>query len=162
MGIAQPLTPDASVCIMTQIVMPGHTNGASGVLFGGVMMQWIDVCSGVSAMRHAGGRVVTASIDRLDFLCPVYQGDIVTLESRVNYVSRTSMEVECRVETENPVTHKRRYTTQAHLTFVGIDGEGKPRAVPPLALVTDRDRERHRAARQRRAARLQAAGRNPP
>ena len=59
---------------MTQIVMPVHTNGAGGVLFGGVVMQWIDVCGGVAAMRHAGGPVVTASIDRLDFLSPIRLG----------------------------------------------------------------------------------------
>ena len=64
------LTPETSRCVMTQLVMPGHTNGPSGVLFGGVMVQWIDVCAGVAAMRHSGGAVVTASIDRLDFLEP--------------------------------------------------------------------------------------------
>lgn len=156
------LTPEASVCVMTQIVMPSHTNGASGVLFGGVMMQWIDVCAGVSAMRHAGGPVVTASVDRLDFLCPVHLGDIVILESRVNYVSRTSMEVGCRVETEHPLTRSREYTTQAYLTFVGIDADGRPRGVPPLVLETDRDRANCEAARQRRLARLQAVGRTSP
>ena len=82
---------------MTQIVMPGHTNGASGVLFGGVLMQWIDVCAGVAAIRHAGGAVVTASIDRLDFMVPVRLGDIVVLEAQVNFMHKSSMEVGCRV-----------------------------------------------------------------
>ena len=66
------LTPSASRCVMTQIVMPGHANGESGVMFGGIMMQWIDVCAGVAAMRHAGGTVLTASIDRLDFMYGTY------------------------------------------------------------------------------------------
>ena len=68
------MTPDQTRCVMTQIVMPMHTNGVAGVMFGGIMMQWIDVCAGVAAMRHAGTRVVTASIDRLDFLSPVLVG----------------------------------------------------------------------------------------
>ncbi len=123
MSDSDALTPDSSHCVMTQIVMPGHTNGAAGVLFGGVMMQWIDVCAGVAAMRHCGGAVVTASIDRLDFITPVKLGDIVVLQSKVNFVKKTSIEVGCRVEVEDPATHTRRYTTKAYLTFVAIDDE---------------------------------------
>jgi len=143
---------------MTQIVMPGHTNGQAGVLFGGVMMQWIDVCAGVAAIRHAGGPVVTASIDRLDFMVPVHLGDIVILEAQVNFVHKSSMEVGCRVYTEDPRTHTRRYTTKAYLTFVGIDPQGRPIPVPELVLEDEHDRRRHAAARERRAERLRAAG----
>jgi acyl-CoA hydrolase len=144
---------------MTQIVMPEHTNGMAGVMFGGVMMQWIDVCAGVAAMRQAGGSVVTASIDRLDFLHPVHVGEVVILQAQVNYVSRTSMEVGCRVETEDMQSRSRRYTTKAYLTFVAVDGTGKPRELPALALVTDDDRRRNQQARVRRDDRLRAAGR---
>lgn len=153
------LTPTASRCVMTQIVMPGHTNGAAGVMFGGVMMQWIDVCAGVAAMRHCGGRVVTASIDRLDFLHPVRVSDVVVLQAQVNYTGRTSMEVGCRVETEDMVTRTRRYTTKAYLTFVAIDEAGAPRQLPPLVLETADDRRRYAQAQARRADRLRAAGR---
>ncbi len=150
-------TPFASRCVMTQIVMPGHTNGASGVLFGGIMMQWIDVCAGVAAMRHAEGAVVTASIDRVDFMIPVRLGDIVVLQSQVNFVSRTSMEVGCRVETEH--AGKRIYTTKAYLTFVAIDSDGRPREVAPLQLATEEDRRRFQEAHERRVKRLQVLGR---
>lgn len=145
---------------MTQIVMPGHTNGRSGVLFGGQLVQWIDVCAGVAAMRHAGGAVVTASIDRLDFMVPVRLGDVVVLQAQVNYVRRTSMEVGCRVETEDVKSRERRVATKAYLTFVGIDDDGRPRPVPDLVLESDRDRRRFEAARQRRVERLRAAGRD--
>ncbi len=144
---------------MTQIVMPMHTNGVAGVMFGGVMMQWIDVCAGVAAMRHASGAVLTASIDRLDFLSPVQVGEIVVLQAMVNYVARTSMEVGCRVETEDMRSRSRRYVTKAYLTFVAVDAQGRPRAIPPLALETDDDRRRHTAAEARRHERLRAAGR---
>jgi acyl-CoA hydrolase len=144
---------------MTQIVMPMHTNGVAGVMFGGIMMQWIDVCAGVAAMRHAAGAVLTASIDRLDFLSPVRVGEIVVLQATVNYTSRTSMEVGCRVETEDMRTGERRYVTKAYLTFVAVDDHGKPRAIQPLELVTEEDHRRHADAEFRRAARLKAAGR---
>jgi acyl-CoA hydrolase len=144
---------------MTQIVMPMHTNGVAGVMFGGIMMQWIDVCAGVAAMRLAAGGVLTASIDRLDFLSPVNVGEIVVLQAMVNYTARTSMEVGCRVETEDMRTGQRRYVTKAYLTFVAVDAQGKPRPVPRLELVTDEDRRRHAEAELRRKARLLAAGR---
>lgn len=123
------------------------------------MVQWIDVCAGVAAMRHSGGAVVTASIDRLDFLEPVRMGDIVVLSSQVNYMHRTSMEVGCRVDTEHPRTRERRYATKAYLTFVAIDEAGRPRPVSPLSLVSEDDERRFAAAQLRRAARLEAAGR---
>jgi acyl-CoA hydrolase len=158
---AARLTPAASRCVMTQIVMPTHTNGAAGMMFGGVMMQWIDVCAGVAAMRHSGGRVVTASIDRLDFLHPVRVSDVVVLQAQVNYTGRTSMEVGCRVETEDMHARARRYTTKAYLTFVSVDDLGAPRLVPPLVLDTDDDRRRYGQAQARREDRLRAAGRGP-
>ena len=144
---------------MTQIVMPTHTNGAAGVMFGGVMMQWIDVCGGVAAMRHAAGSVLTASIDRLDFMSPVQVGEIVVLQAQVNYVARSSMEVGCRVETEHMQTRTRRYVTKAYLTFVAVDAHGRPRPVGPLSLESDDDRRRHADGEHRRGERLRAAGR---
>ena len=143
---------------MTQLVMPLHTNGAAGVLFGGVVMQWIDVCAGIAAMKHAGGKVVTASIDRLDFLSPIHLGDIVILQAQVNFAARTSMEVGCRVETEDPRTGERRYTTKAYLTFVAIDDGGRPRPVEPVAPESDDERRRAELAAGRRADRLRLRG----
>jgi acyl-CoA hydrolase len=156
LSVTHELTPARSRVEMTQIVMPTHTNGVGGMMFGGVVMQWIDVCGGVAAMRHAGGPVVTASIDRLDFLSPIRVGEVVVLLAQVNFVHKTSMEVGCRVETEDPSTRSRRYTTKAYLTFVAVDEFGHPRPVPPLVLTTDLERRRHAQAEERRALRLQA------
>ena len=144
---------------MTQIVMPMHTNGMAGVMFGGIMMQWIDVCAGVAAMRLARGPVVTASIDRLDFLSPVHAGETVILQAQVNSASRTSMEVGCRVETEDMHTGMRRYVTKAYLTFVATDSNGRPRPLQPLELASEDDHRRHADAQRRRHERLHAAGR---
>ncbi len=144
---------------MTQIVMPMHTNGAAGVMFGGIMMQWIDVCAAISAMRHASGQVLTAAIDRLDFLSPVHVGEVVVLQAQVNYTSKTSMEVGCRVETEDMRSATRRYVTKAYLTFVATDEIGRPRKIPAITLASDEDRRRHGEAEARRRERLRAAGR---
>ena len=148
------MAAEPATCEMTQIVMPQHTNGAAGVLFGGMVMQWIDICAGVAAMRHAGGAVLTASIDRLDFLTPIRVGEIVVLKAQVNFAARTSMEVGVRVETEDPVTRARRYTTKAYLTFVAVDINGRPRAIPSFTPATDEEKLRWNDANERRKQRL--------
>jgi len=89
----------------------------------------------------------------------VHVGEIVVLQAQVNYTAKTSMEVGCRVETEDMRTQTRRYVTKAYLTFVAIDEAGRPRMLPPLTLDTDDDARRHTQAAARRRARLRAAGR---
>jgi acyl-CoA hydrolase len=145
--------PAASRVEMTEIVLPGDTN-ALGTIFGGKVMQWIDIAASVAGMRHSGGNVVTASIDGLTFLTPIHLGEIVLLKAQVNFVGRTSMEIGVRVEAEDPRTGARRYTTKAYLTFVAIDAAGKPRAIPPLVPESEEDRRREGDAMARRDARL--------
>ncbi|HJZ88184.1 MAG TPA: acyl-CoA thioesterase [Polyangia bacterium] len=149
----QARTPAESRVEMTELVMPGQTN-APGLLFGGAVLSWMDVAAGVAAMRHASGPAVTASIDRVDFLEPIRLGDIVVVRAQVNYAARTSMEVGVRVESEDPRTGERRYTTKAYLTFVAVDEKGRPRAVPKLEPQTDEERRRYEQAAGRRAQRL--------
>ena len=156
----EPLhTIAASRTEMTQLVMPTHTNGPKGAMFGGVIMQWIDICGGVAAMKHAGGDVVTASVDRMDFIEPIRLGDIVVLEAQVNCTFTSSMEVGCKVTAYNRHTRRTRDTTKAYLTFVAMDEEGHPRRIQAIEAESDEDRRRMTEARQRRDERLRLAGR---
>jgi len=154
-----PRSIAASRTEMTQLVMPPHTNGARGVMFGGVIMQWIDICGGIAAMKHASGDCVTASIDRLDFLQPIFLGDIVVLKAQVNGTFKSSMEVGCRVEALNRYTGASRYTTKAYLTFVAMDEHGRPREVDTVVPENEDDHEHVRDAQRRRDERLRLAGR---
>jgi acyl-CoA hydrolase len=146
-------TPRASRVETAQLVLPGLTN-VHGTIFGGILMQWIDIAGGIASARHSGGSVVTASMDRLHFLGPVHLGEVVIVQAQVNFAGRTSMEVGVRVFAENPSTFKRRQTTRAYLTFVGVDHEGRPRPVPPLHPETAVDRRRFADAQKRRTVRL--------
>jgi acyl-CoA hydrolase len=150
---AAPKSPRESRVEMTELVLPGDTN-ALGTIFGGKVMQWIDIAASVAGMRHSGGNVVTASIDGLTFLTPIHLGEIVRLQAQVNFVGKTSMEIGVRVEAENPKNGAWRYTTKAYLTFVAIDAAGKPRPIPPLRLENDEDARRSSDAEARRQARL--------
>ena len=146
-------TPRASRTETAQIVLPGLTN-VHGNIFGGILMEWIDGTAGIAAARHAGGLVVTASMDRLHFLRPVLLGEVVIVQAQVNFAARTSMEVGVRVFAENQLTRDRKQATRAYLTFVAVDEQGRPRPVPPLRLETAEEQRRFRDARTRRAVRL--------
>lgn len=135
------------------IVLPSHTNHM-GTMFGGVIMQWIDVAAAISATRHACGLAVTASMDRLHFLRPIRVEEVVMVKAETILTGRTSMEVEVEVWAENPWSQEKSLATRAYLTFVAVDEEGKPRQVRPIRPVTAAERRRQKGARERREARL--------
>lgn len=143
---------------MTEMVMPQHTN-ALGSVFGGVIMSWIDICGAITAQRHARLPVVTASIDYLQFVQPVFIGWTVNLKASVNYVGKTSMEVGVRVDAENPRTGETFHTASAYLSFVALDANKVPTAIAPLEIKTRDEKRRHEDAVKRRAARLKLRGR---
>lgn len=145
----------ASQVIMTEIVLPSHTNSL-GTVFGGTVMAWIDIAAAIAAQRHSNKAVVTASIDQLNFLAPVYKGWVVNLVASVNYVSKTSMEVGVRVDAENPQTGEHFHTASAYLTFVALGSDGKPTRVPELIFESDEDRRRAADAQHRREVRLKS------
>jgi uncharacterized protein (TIGR00369 family) len=146
-------TVKSSAVILSQLMGPQDTNNAGNV-HGGVIMKIIDSTAGVVATRHARSTCVTASIDRLDFLYPVYAGDLVTFMASLNFVGRKSMEIGVRVETENLITGEIRHTSSAYLTYVSLDKTGRPRELPPLILDTDEENRRNTEARARREVRL--------
>lgn len=143
----------SSQVVMTQLVLPSHTN-ALDTVFGGTVMSWIDISAAIAAQRHAGKNVVTASIDRLNFIAPIKKGWVVNLKASVNYASRTSMEVGVRVDAENPNTSEMFHTASAYLTFVAIGSDGKPSPIPEIITENDTEKRRYDAAIRRRQARL--------
>lgn len=139
--------------VMTELVLPTHTNSL-GTVFGGVIMSWIDIAGAIAAQRHARKTVVTASIDDLSFVAAVKLGWVVQLKARVNYTSKTSMEVGVRVDAENPQTGAWHHTASAYLTFVAIDSQGSPIPVPPLKPADAEGKRRFDQAIKRRELRL--------
>ena len=114
--------------IMHELVLPNDTNLLGNVL-GGRVMHLMDMCAAMSAYKHARTAVVTASVDRLDFLAPAKMGEIMILRSSINYSGKSSMEVGVRIESENPKTGDIYHTSSAYLTFVSLNDNGKPQRV---------------------------------
>ena len=84
-----------SFVVMHELVLPNDTNTLGNIL-GGKVMHLMDICAAMSAYKHARTPVVTASVDRLNFLAPAKMGEILILKSSVNFTGKTSMEVGVR------------------------------------------------------------------
>lgn len=140
---------------MHEIVLPSHTN-ALGTAFGGTIMSWIDICGAITAQRHVGGNVVTASIDQLNFIAPVRLGDVVKLVSRVTFTGRTSIEVRVNVSVIDTRTNTEQHAVLAFVTFVAVDEANRP--IPAVGLDTSdpEDAQNYEAGRIRRERRLAA------
>lgn len=140
---------------MHEIVLPSHTN-ALGTAFGGTIMSWIDVCGAITAQRHVGGNVVTASIDQLNFIAPVRLGDVVKLVSRVTFTGRTSIEVRVNVTVIDPRTNTEQHAVLAYVTFVAVDAANQPILATALDTSDPEDARNFEAGRIRRERRLEA------
>ena len=103
----------------------------------------------MSAYKHARQPVVTASVDRLDFLAPAKKGDILILKSSVNYAHKTSMEIGVRIDAESPLTGEMSHTATAYLTFVAIDSNNRPSSIPQIHPDTDDEKRRYDRAKSR-------------
>jgi acyl-CoA hydrolase len=144
----------------TSIIMLPSDANPRGNVFGGVILKHLDLIAGLVAKRHAGhANIVTASIDRMTFLKPVYIGNALILSARLNYVKRSSMEVEVTIEAEDLDTGERVLTGTAYVTILALDKHGKPIEVIPLILDTDEDKKRFHEGESRMMNRLREAGR---
>ena len=136
----------------SEIIFPGDTN-AIGNLFGGRLMQFMDLTGAMAASRHARAITVTASMDHLDFVAPVHVGDLLILKASVNRAFRTSMEVGVKAMVEDVRKQKLRHVSSAYITFVAVDMQGNGLVVPQIECVTDHQRRRYEDAGRRREMR---------
>ena len=134
---------------ITTFVMP-HMQNVRGDLFGGELMALVDQAAAVAAIRHAGGPAVTASIERVDFRERIPVGALVSCVATVDYVGNSSMDITVEVYSERVSSGEKRHTHTAHVVFVAVDDEGKPKRVPRLVPETDEERTRYARAQAHR------------
>jgi acyl-CoA hydrolase len=150
-----------SSIVMNQLMLPPDAN-PWGNVHGGTIMKLVDSAAGVVAMRHCRSRVVTARIDEMSFLAPVFIGNVVTIKASVNDTGRTSLEVGVRVESEDLRSGRTWHVGSAYLVFVSLDDEGRPQAVAPILTESPDEVRRQDDARERRARRNRNGGRGGP
>jgi acyl-CoA hydrolase len=154
-------TPNESITVMTEIVLPNDTNALHN-LRGGKILHWMDIASAIAAGRHSNAVVVTASVDNVSFENPIKLGDVVIVTAQVTRVFNTSLETHIMVWAENLPTQTRYRCNEAYYTFVALDSNGKPKKSPQLIPETEEEQKRYDGALRRRQLRLVLAGRMKP
>ena len=122
--------PSDKSLVMKVIPMPADCN-ANGDIFGGWVMAQVDLAGSVLSARVAQGRLATVAVNQFVFKQPVRVGDILSFFSTVTRVGNTSVTVEVEVFAER-YNAQGAYVkvTEASLTYVAIDDQGKPRLIP--------------------------------
>lgn len=138
------------------IIMPEHINGANR-LFGGRLMEWIDVVAAVVARRHSNCEVTTASVDNLTFRSPAHLNDTIVIRGKITWVGNTSMEVRCDTFIEH-LNGKLEIINTAFVILVALDKNEIPTNVPKLILDTQEEYLEYKNALKRNAIRTKKDG----
>ena len=146
-------TPDNSKAEVIIRMFPSDANPAGNV-FGGAILKHIDMVAGIVAQRFSQTNAVTVSMDKISFLKPVFVGNVLFVKAQVNYVQKSSMEIEVNVEAEDIAKGTRVHTGNAYVTFVALDENGKPTPVPMLRIDNPEDQKRFDEGKLRMERRL--------
>ena len=152
-SIKSEKTPSESHAEVIVRMFPSDANPAGNV-FGGEILKNIDMVAGIVAQRHSQSNAVTVSLDSVNFLKPVFVGNVLFVKARVNYVQKSSMEIEVNVEAEDIAKGTRVHTGNAYVTFVALDDNGKPTTVPTLRIDNPEDQKRFDEGKLRMERRL--------
>jgi acyl-CoA thioesterase YciA len=122
--------PDDRQLVLRVMPMPADANG-NGDIFGGWIMAQVDLAGAVLPARIAKGRIVTVAVNEFVFKQPVSIGDLLSFYAKVERIGKTSVTVNVEVYAErNPADLHVVKVTEANLTYVAIDKDGKPRLIP--------------------------------
>lgn len=149
MVIIKARTVKQSEINLRNLMEPTHAN-IVGNVHGGEIMKLMDNAAGVAAARHSGTNVVTARVDKVEFLYPVHISDLVTFNAKLSFVGNSSMEVFVKVLVEDfTKENSAKIAATAFFTMVALDENGKPTAVPPLEITNAEERRLFEEGRER-------------
>lgn len=140
---------------LVDLVLPPDTNHYS-TIFGGKVMAYADKIAAIAAMRHCRQPVVTVRSDSFEFHAPIKAGEAIRVEASVICAHRTSMEVFVQIGSENLITGEKKLTSQAYLTMLAVDENGRPSPVPPIIAETEEEKKHYQLAMERYEARKKA------
>jgi len=131
---------EAIEVINSDLVIPPHTNHI-GTIFGGRVLELMDLTGAMAAMRFSGEDVVTVSMDAVDFKEPIQLGDIIELKSKVIQTGKTSLVVKADIYRAGKEGRQRNFTCRGYLVIVAISQEGTPIEIPKVKVVTEEDKK---------------------
>ena len=145
----QSKTPNDSLTVMTDLVLPGETNPLDN-LFGGELLARMDRASSIAARRHCNRITVTASVNHVVFSKAVPVGSVLTIEAKVSRSFNSSMEIFVDVWMEDRESGERTKVNEGIYTFVAVDRTGAPVKVPQIEPETALEKERYDGALRRK------------
>jgi len=143
---------------MNELVLPNDTNALHN-LFGGRLLQWMDVAAALASSKHSSTLCVTAALDKVSFNHPIKLGDMVTLQAKCVRAFNTSMEIYIEVWSQDLYGGERKKANDAFFTFVAIDKDGKPMSVPQIQPLSEDEQQLFDYALLRKQLKLLIAGR---
>src|SRR5436190_13042902 len=128
-------TVESSKITISELMLPSHAN-FSGKIHGGYILSLMDQIAFACASKFSGNYCVTASVDTVNFLTPIEDGELISMKASVNYVGKSSMVVGIRVESENIRTGLIKHCNSSYFTMVAKDEKGNTVPVPGLEITT--------------------------
>ena len=123
-------TSDPNGELMLRVVARPADVNVNGDIFGGWVLSQMDIAAGILSRDVSGGRSTTVAVDAMKFIRPVKIGDILCVYARLLRIGRSSMAIAIEAWVRRDTKGTREKVTEAVFTFVAIDDEGRPRAVP--------------------------------
>ena len=154
-------TPKESKITMTELVLPNDTN-VFGNLMGGRLLYWMDIAAALCAGKHCNTPVVTVSVDNISFLNPLKLGNAVHIHASISRAFTSSMEIHLQVWGEDYMAQKKYESNEAYYTFVALDMDRRPTAVPAVQPETEDEKKLFDGALRRRQLRLILGGKMKP
>lgn len=114
------------------MLLPRDTNGY-GTIFGGAILSHLDLAGFIQARKHKHCRMVTVAMNRMEFIAPVYVGDVVSFYTETLRVGKTSVTVFIEVEAERSDGSGHVKVAEAEVVYVAVDDAGKPVTVQPVS-----------------------------
>ena len=156
-----PKKASESFIVMNELVLPNDTN-VFGNLMGGRLMYWMDIAASMASSKHCNAPSMTASVDNISFKNPIILGNVVHIEAYVTRAFNTSMEIYIKVWGEDN-WHQHKYeSNEAYFTFVALDSNRRPTAVPPIIAESEEEKKFYAGALRRRQLRLILSGKMKP
>jgi len=139
---------------MAQTMLPNQTNPV-GLVHGGELMKLMDNAAAAVALRHSQNFVATAEVDNIVFMSPVRVGELVNVDAKLTFTSRSSMEIRIAATAENMLTGDKHPVLTAFYIFVAVDAGGKALEVPQLIISTEEEEKLFAEGQARYNARKQ-------
>lgn len=154
---SSPVPQAERVLALRKVMMPNETNGM-GNIFGGLLMDYMDMAGAYTASRACKNavmaRCVNRLMDKIEFKHPVHVNDLITCYGTITNMGTTSVTVHVDVEAERQ--GKIVAVTQADIVFVAVDGNDK--AVPLACAQVKRKASRKAPGKKARASSSKKTG----